>query len=382
MTDEQTDLTSLRKAIEDVDRLILEKLKQRMELAEGVAHAKLTTAVPFRDPTREQQVILRVRQQAAELGLDAHEIERLYRLIMEMAIARQQGHLRSLDTVPLRVAYQGAEGSYSHLAAQARYAGRKGGVLLLGYDTLGEAVEGLRRGEADFALLPIENTTAGSMNETYDLLAEGKASITAEVVNRVEHRLLALPGASLAGIEVIYSHPQAFAQCATFLKTLPHVRLQPEQDTAGAARKVAESHDPRRAAIASASAGDRFGLAQLPVELQGTNGDFTRYVEVALEAAPCPADVPCRTSLLMVLSHRPGALGGVLQRFAAHGVNLAKIESRPMAGSPWRYRFYLDVEGHAASKELTAALEEVKPVALELRVLGTYPRAATEEAGR
>jgi chorismate mutase/prephenate dehydratase len=380
MTSDRTDLGSLRSAMEEVDRSILEKLKRRMELAEGIAHAKLTSAVPFRDPSREQQVILRVRKQAAELGLDAHEVERLYRLIMEMAIARQQGHVRSLDTVPLRVAYQGAEGSYSHLAAQARYSGRKGGVLLLGYETLRETVDALRRGEADFALLPIENTTAGSMNETFDLLAEGKASITAEVVNRVEHRLLVQPGATLEGIEAIFSHPQAFAQCATFLSSLNHVRLQPELDTAGAARKVAESHDPRRAAIASASAGERFGLVALPVELQGSSGDFTRYIEVALEAAPCPSDVPCRTSLLMVLSHRPGALGEVLQRFATHGVNLAKIESRPMAGSPWRYRFYLDVEGHAASRDLTTALEEVKPLALELRLLGTYPRATVEKA--
>ena len=369
-------LEALRVKIESLDRSILKALKERMEVAEGIAHAKLTSAVPLRDPTREQQVILRVREQAVQLGLDAHEVERLYRLIMEMAIARQQGHVRALDTVPLRVAYQGVEGSYSHLAAQERYAGRKGGVLLTGYDTLREAAEALRTGQADFALLPIENTTAGSVNETYDLLAEGRATITAEILSRVEHRLLALPGVALEDVEAILSHPQAFAQCEAFLRTLPaHVRLQPELDTAGAARKVAERHDARLAAIASLSAGQRFGLVPLSVALQGASGDYTRYVEVALEAAPCPPDVPCRTSLLLVLEHRPGALGEVLQRFAQQGVNLAKIESRPISGSSWRYRFYLDVEGHAASREVTAALDQIRPLTQELRVLGTYPRA-------
>src|SRR5439155_27080505 len=163
------DLQGIREAIEAVDQQILALLKQRMALVDEVAHAKLESASPLRDPQREEQVLQRVRHNAAALGLDAHEIERLYRSILSMSVARQRAYLRHLQTTPLRIAYQGVEGSYSHLTAQRQYAGRPGGVLLSGYDSFRDVVDAVRQGLADLALLPIENTTAGSINETYDL---------------------------------------------------------------------------------------------------------------------------------------------------------------------------------------------------------------------
>src|SRR5262245_5599690 len=171
------DLQALREAIEAVDRRVLEVLRERMGLADGIASAKLEQASPLRDRPREEHVLQRVRHLAVELGIDAHEIERLYRLILEMSVARQQGYLASLDTLPLRIAYQGVEGSNSHLAAQRRYAGRPGGALLAGYETFRGAADAVRDGQADVALLPIENSTAGSINETYDLLSEDALSI-------------------------------------------------------------------------------------------------------------------------------------------------------------------------------------------------------------
>ena len=373
---EPVDLPALREAISQVDREILSQLRKRMELVEGVARSKLSNAIPLRDPPREEQVIARVREAAAQLSLDPHQIERLYRLIMEMSVSRQQDWIHTLQSVPLRVAYQGVEGSYSHLAAQARYRGRAGGVLLEGHDTLRGAVESLKKGKADLALVPIENTTAGSMNETYDLLAEGGIWIAAEVVTQVEHRLLTLPGVKLEELRTVLSHPQALIQCEPFLRTVPWISPQAEFDTAGAARKVSEGGDRTVAAIASESAAQRFGLQTLATSIQGSGGQFTRYVEVALEAASVPPGTVCQTSLLAVLDHRPGTLGQVLSLFARHGLNLSKIESRPISGQPWKYRFYLDLEGHSASKELTAALEEVRPLTSELRLLGSYPKAA------
>jgi chorismate mutase/prephenate dehydratase len=170
---EPRDLPALREAIEAIDRELLAQLRRRMDLAEEVAAAKLRTAYPFRDEPREDQIIQRVRHAAVERGLDAHEIERLYRVILDMSVAHQKAHVRSLAAAPLRVAYQGVEGSYSHLTAQRRYAGYPEGVLLEGLETFRAAVEAVREGTADRALLPIENTTAGSINEVYDLLAEG-----------------------------------------------------------------------------------------------------------------------------------------------------------------------------------------------------------------
>jgi chorismate mutase / prephenate dehydratase len=183
------EIQQLREEIEKIDGQLLALLKRRMSGVEEIAQTKIQSAIPFRDREREEQVFQRVRHKAVELGLDAHGVEKLYRQIMEMSIAHQQAHIHSLETVPLRVAYQGVEGSYSHLTAQQRFAHRKGGVLLTGYTTIRQAVAALRDGIADVALLPIENSMAGCINETYDALAEGGLSINAEEISRVEHCL-------------------------------------------------------------------------------------------------------------------------------------------------------------------------------------------------
>ena len=368
-------LEAVRVAIERIDEEILDALRRRMDLADDVARAKLAAAAPFRDQRREDLLLRRIRTRAAEHGLDPHEVERIWRLFIDMSVARQQALVTRLDTTPLRVGYPGVEGSYSHLAARQRYAHRPGGVLLTGFDLPREAMEALRRGEQDLVLLPIENTTAGSMNETYDLLADGGMVITAELVSQVDHRLLGLPGAKLAGLREVLSHPQALAQCETFLRTrVPWARPVPDVDTGGAAQKVRERNDPAVAAIASETAAQRFGLEVLARDLQPAS-DYTRFVEVGREPTPLAPGVPCKTSFLMVLEHKPGTLGEMLQRLTLRGVNLSKLESRPIPGQPWQYRFYLDVEGHAASAPLIAALEDIRPLTSYLRVLGTYARA-------
>jgi chorismate mutase / prephenate dehydratase len=368
-------LETLRVALERVDEEILDALQRRMAMADDVARAKLVTAWPFRDPQREDLLLRKLRGRAAERGLDPHEVERLYRVILDMSVARQQSWVTRLDTTPLRVGYLGVEGSYSHLAARQRYGQRPGGVLLTGYDTARQAVDTLKQGGQDLLLLPIENTTAGSMNETYDILATGDGVITGEVVSQVDHRLLGVKGARLEDLREVLSHPQALAQCEDFLRQhVPHARAVLGPDTAVAAQMVADRNDVTVAAIASESAASRFGLVVLARDLQ-PGADFTRFVEVARQPTPLAPDAPCKTSLLVVLEDRPGALGQVLQRLTQRGVNLSKLESRPIPGAPWQYRFYLDVDGHAASAAVTAALEDLRPLTSSLRVLGTYPRA-------
>ena len=369
------DLQSLRETIEEADRDLLSSLRRRMDLVEEVVRAKLDAASPFRDPAREEQVLQRVRHLAVEHGLDAHEVERLYRVILDMSVAHQHAHLRTLATTPLRVAYQGVEGSYSHLTSQRRYAGQPEGVLLQGFDTFHLAAEAVREGSVDVALLPIENTTAGSINEIYDLLAEGGLSINAEEVSRIEHCLVALPGTQLEELRAVLSHPQALRQCEAFLRHLPGVQVQEAFDTAGAARKVRERGDRTMAAIASESAAHRYGLEILRRGIQTQEGNYTRFVELATHPAPCPPDVPVKTSLLLVLGHHPGALAELLGVFRRRGVNMSKIESRPIPATPFQYRFYLDLEGHAAADNLRAALDEAREHTTELRVLGTYASA-------
>jgi len=277
--------------------------------------------------------------------------------------------------VPLRVAYQGVEGSYSHLTAQRRYAGLPEGVLLEGFETFRGAADAVRQGTADRALLPIENTTAGSINETYDLLAEGGLTITAEAVSRIEHCLLGLPGSRIEDLRVVLSHPQGLLQCQDFLHTVPWIKSQPEFDTAGAARKVRERNDPAVAAIAGDSAALVYGLEVLRRGIQSQEGNYTRFVELSHEPSGLPPDVAAKTSLLLKTAHRPGALADVLGIFSRRGVNLAKLESRPIPASPFQYQFYLDIEGNAERDPVRSALDEVRPHASELRVLGIYPAA-------
>jgi len=377
---ESRDLSALREAIEELDREILARLRRRMGLAEEVAAMKLQAAFPFRDEPREDQVLQRVRHVAVEQGLDAHEVERLYRVVLDMSVARQKAHVRSLAEAPLRVAYQGVEGSYSHLTAQRRYAGTPEGVLLEGFETFRAAAEAVREGAADRALLPIENTTAGSINETYDLLAEGGLTITAEAVSRIEHCLLGLPGARVEDLRLVLSHPQGLLQCQDFLRSVPWVRAQPEFDTAGAARKVRERADPAVAAIAGEPAARVYGLEVLRRGIQSQEGNYTRFVELSREAVGVSLDVTAKTSLLLTTGHQPGALAEVLSVFGRRGVNLAKLESRPIPGRPFEYRFYLDLDGNAHRDPVKSALAEAAPLAAELRVLGTYPAAEPQRA--
>ncbi len=375
-------LQTLREDIETIDRDLLQLLKRRMQRVEEVATVKIKAAYPFRDHQREEFVLKRVRRAAVELGLDAHAIENLYRLIMEMSISHQQAHVRSLPEVPLRVAYQGVEGSYSHLTAQRRYAQRSGGVLLSGHPSVEEAAKAVRRGEADAAILPIENSTAGSINETYDLLAEGGLNINAEVLSRVQHCLMGLPEATLEGLRRVISHPQALKQCEAFLKqSAPWIEPVAEFDTAGAARKVKELNDSSLGAIASESAAEMLGLKVIKKGIQTQPENATRFVEVAIEAAPCPADKPCKTSLVVVLDRDPVTLGEVLNQFGRRQIGLSKLESRPIPTTPWKYRFYLDVEAHAQAQKMGEALAEIRPLTTELTLLGTYPRAEPSAIG-
>jgi len=369
------DLLSLRDRIEAVDRNIIALVAERLKIVEDVAAAKLDTASPFRDREREELLLQRLRGLAIAAGVDAHQIERMYRVVMDMSVAHQEATVRARSDVPLRIAYQGVEGSFSHIAAQRRYAGRAGGALLAGHESFRAAAEAVTTGAADLALLPIENTTAGSINETYDLLNGGALHITGEVVSAIEHCLLAVHGVAIADLRTVISHPQALAQCHELFAKHPHLTARADFDTAGAARRVAEANDRTLGAIASSAAAQRYGLAVVARAIQSTTGNATRFVEVALRPAPVPDGALAKTSLVFALADRPGVLGEILSRLAARNLSLTKLESRPIPEVPFTYRFYADVLGHAASEPFTTALDDIRPLTTDLRVLGTYPSA-------
>ena len=270
-----------------------------------------------------------------------------------------------------RVAFHGEPGAFGEDAAATLWPSAEP-VSTRG---VAEVVRAVSSGAVDAGVLPIENTVAGSVVTSYDALANAPdVHAIAETVLSVHQCLLALPGATLQSIEVIASHPVALMQCAEFLASLPHVRDEAASDTASAARAVAESRDPRRAAIAGTRAAARYGLAVLAEHIEDRPDNQTRFLAVGCTPAAVEAGTPARTSLVFTTANAPGALVRALEALARHELNLSKLESRP-TGEPWTYRFFADVDHAAGDDRLDRALSAMKECTRTLRVLGTYARA-------
>lgn len=265
------------------------------------------------------------------------------------------------------VGYQGEPGAYSEEAAALLFPG----APLLPYRSLHQVFDAVESGALRAGVVPLENSQAGSINETYDLLGPGRVHIVGEAVIRVDHALLALPGTALGELRRVSSHPAALAQCQEFLATL-EVEVVPVYDTAGAAKRIAGERRVGEAAVASRRAGEVYGLEVLARKIQDDEDNFTRFAAVA--AADEPLGPPDKTSLVLVTDHRPGALYHALRPFAERDVNLVKLESRPSGAGPWKYRFYLDVEAGREDPAFRAALEDLRTEAAAVQVLGSYPR--------
>jgi prephenate dehydratase len=267
------------------------------------------------------------------------------------------------------VGYQGEPGAYSEEAVAVLYPDAERRP----YRSLHQVFEAVEGGHAEAGVVPLENSQAGAINETYDLLARGRLHIVGEAVVRVDHALLALPGIPLEYVKRVASHPAALAQCQEFLATLDEsVEIVPVYDTAGAAKRIAHERHAGEAAIASERAAEVYGLDVLASRIQDDADNFTRFAAVA--ASEEPLGEPDKTSLVLITDHRPGALFHALRPFAERDVNLVKLESRPSGAGPWKYRFYLDVEAGAQDPAFRAALEDLRTEAAAVQVLGSYPR--------
>ncbi|MDZ7771184.1 MAG: bifunctional chorismate mutase/prephenate dehydratase [Balneolaceae bacterium] len=372
------ELERIRKQLDRLDRNLIETLAKRHEMVRRVSDLKLENSREIRDTERENELLNKVSELARERGLDRHFAEELFREILEHSVRYQHHSLldhqnREGQAAHLRVAYQGTDGAYSHMAAMRHFRERYGEVACYGYDTFHEAADAVSEGACDVAILPVENTTAGSINDTYDILGNGNLHITGEEILRVVHCLMAPQDVPLESIRRIISHPQAIAQCSRFLGGLNRCRVESYIDTAKAARKVLEDGDLSQAAVAGAQAAKRYGLVILKHDLANQSGNFTRFVVVAPEPVRCDPQIPAKTSLLLETDHREGQLLKCLQVLGDAHINMTKLESRPRPNRPWKYRFYLDIEGNAAETPVREALDEMELRAGMLRVLGSYP---------
>jgi prephenate dehydratase len=280
------------------------------------------------------------------------------------------------ETIGLKVGYQGVPGAYSEEALVSFLPHARA----VPYRTLVDLFAALDEGEIDQAFVPVENSHAGSVVEAYDLMLDYPVTVQAEWVHPVHHYLLGVEGADPSQIERVFSHPQALAQTATFLRQA-RLETEPYYDTAGAAQMVAERKDRRYAAVASRLAGERYGLAVLAEGIQTAADNATRFFLLAPgEWTPertVTGPMPGKTSLIFAVEHRPGALVRALSSFAREQVNLARLESRPSRQRPWEYLFFTDVEGYEPEPRLHRALRELKRLNPFVRILGSYS-AATE----
>lgn len=280
----------------------------------------------------------------------------------------------------LRIGFQGEVGAYSEEAVGALYKTEQS--VAVPFPSFESVFEALQSGEVDRAVLPIENSLFGSVHQNYDLLREHDVNIAAEVQIRIKHQLLAPKGSSVDQITHVFSHPQAIGQCRQFLRThLPNAEVVPAYDTAGAAKQVAAKQNPAHAAIASRAAAREYDLATLASDIESNHENYTRFLALGvptvdlnegLDAANA-TQMGFKTSLLYAQKENlPGGLFKSLAVFALRDIDLFKIESRPLIGSPGKYIFYLDLEGHALDDSIKNALHHLKEIAAFVKILGSY----------
>jgi len=275
----------------------------------------------------------------------------------------------------LRVAFQGELGAFSHEAARGAFGAD---IVMVPRRTFEEMFDAVNQGDADVAVVPIENTLVGSIIKNYDLLVEHQLQIAAELVLRIVHNLISKPGVRLDEIKHVFSHPVALAQCERFLKAHPLIEVEQAYDTAGSVKMVMEGTDRTAAGIAGVAAAEVYGAQILVAGIESHSQNFTRFFVLTAPQRVQQINLknagPGRkTSIVMRIANRPGGLYEVLSAFAKEGVDLTKIESRPIEGRPWEYSFYLDLAGAQDAPEVQRALKAVAAGSESVRVLGSYP---------
>ncbi|MCI5625356.1 MAG: prephenate dehydratase [Clostridiales bacterium] len=375
------DLNDYRKQIDDIDRQLLALFGQRMEVAAAIAAYKKEHDLPVLDGKREREKLLDVAAKTPD-DLKDYAVS-LYSLLFELSRSHQTRMLgtntalteqiaRAIENTPklfpgsAAVACQGVEGAYSQLACDRLFK-----LPNVFYFSNFEAVfSAIEKGLCQYGVIPVENSTAGSVNAVYDLMMRHDFRIVRSLRLKVDHNLLANPGAKLSDIREICSHEQAIAQCSAFLQEHPEITVVRCENTAAAAKRVAQSGRKDVAALSSRSCAELYGLTCLASNVQDQGNNFTRFICISKNLEIYPgAD---RTSLMMVLPHRPGSLYKVLSRFYALGINLNKLESRPMPERNFEFMFYFDLDTSVYTPQFQQLMAELPSLCEEFSYLGSY----------
>jgi chorismate mutase/prephenate dehydratase len=357
-----TKLPTLRQAIDSLDDQLVELLNERARLVQEVGAIKAQLKQPFYVPERERQILERL-QQANSGPFPTEALRPVFSEIISACLSLEH---------PLRVAFLGPEATFTHMAARTRFGLSARYVPAA---TVAGVFTEVEKGIADLGVVPIENSTEGVVNSTLDVLIDSELSITAEIATEVSHCLLTRSG-TLDGLQKVYSHPQALAQCRGWLSAnLPNVAQIEVASTALAARLTRD--DPVAAAVASELAGQLYDLKIARKKIEDEVRNVTRFLVVGRE--PPPPTGRDKTSILFSLKDAAGVLYKVLQPLADAGLNLSRIESRPSRKKLWDYVFFIDVDGHTGEPGVEAALRALEARCEFVNVLGSYPRAGTPE---
>ena len=372
-------MTDLRQQIDEIDARIVELYEKRMEISGQVAQYKIETGKKVFDKAREEEKIRTVKA-LTHNDFNRHGIEELFEQIMSMSRKLQYRLLSehgssgklpfigvdSLSQGKARVVFQGAEGAYSQ-AAMIQYFGEQ--VNSFHVETFRDAMIAIDEGSADFAVLPIENSTAGIVSEIYDLLVEFENYIVGEQIIRIEHCLMAVPGTEISDIRTVYSHPQSLMQSARFLNQYGWQQIS-MQNNAFAAKKVAADLDKTQAAIASEYAAKLYGLEVLKKGVNQSSTNSTRFIIVTNQKI-FRRDAK-KVSICFEVPHESGSLYHMLSHFIYNNLNMNRIESRPIEDRNWEYRFFIDFDGNLSDGAVRNALRGLREEAREMKILGNY----------
>ncbi|MGB2079741.1 MAG: prephenate dehydratase [Vibrio sp.] len=380
MTEQHLSLDVIRQRLNELDDKLLCLLSERRELSIEVAKSKIETAKAVRDAKREQELLVKlINNGKQKYQLDAQYITKLFHIIIEDSVLLQQSYLQNLanpeqSRKPLaRVAFLGSKGSYSHLATLDYFSRKNMDLVEMNCAKFKDITDTVESGHADYGVLPIENTSSGSINEVYDLLQHTSLYIVGEITQAIEHCLVAKQEMPIEDIHTLYSHPQPHQQCSEFLHRLDDIDLQTCASTADAMKKVAEMTDKNVAAIGNGISGKLYGLQVIKDNIANQTENHTRFIIVARKPVEVSPQIPAKTTLIMSTSQEPGALVEALLVLRQYGINMTKLESRPILGNPWEEMFYVDLQAHLDSVEMQNAITELTKLTRHLKVLGCYP---------
>ncbi|RIY37867.1 prephenate dehydratase domain-containing protein [Psittacicella gerlachiana] len=383
MTLSDKDLGQIRESINSIDEKIIELLGKRRDLSAQVAEYKALHNHPIKDLKREKELLTNLVNKSAQHSFNVNSdlLNAIYKSIIndscnyqQEIIIRKQNLYNLSAKEELNISYLGLKGSYSYVACEqfAKHLSKKANST--GYENFNDVVNAVTSGVADFAVLPLENTSSGSINEVYDLLAKTSLEIVSDIAIDINHVYLAKELFDEKEIEVIYTHAQPYEQSIIHIRELqPNAKIVFTASTTHAMQEVAKSENKRAVAIGNASAASLYDLKVISDTIANSSNNQTRFIVLSKQEIKFSESVSYKTMLQLITNHSEGALVNSLEAFKKYKINLTKLESRPILGSPWREMFFIEFEGHINQVHVQQALTELEENCRGFKVVGSFP---------